>query len=82
MQFSHQYQLATSLLLRSQLLGRCIAGQWVARLHILGGTVSFNLPLIRRSRRGRGGRKLEINIPQQQMYTNSKEGLINKGGVM
>ena len=41
--------------------------------------MSFNLPLIRRSRRGRGGRKLEINIPPQQ---NSKGVLINEGGVM
>ena len=44
--------------------------------------MSSNLPLVRRSPRGRGGRKLEINIPQQQIHANSKEGLINKGGVM
>ena len=29
-----------------------------------------------------GGRKLEINIPPQQIYANSKGGLIIKGGVM
>ena len=29
-----------------------------------------------------GGRKLEINISLQQIYANSKGGLINKGGVM
>ena len=34
MQFSHHHQLATSLPLRSQFLGRCIAGQKVARLYI------------------------------------------------
>ena len=31
---------------------------------------------------GRGGRKLEINIPSQQIYANSKGGLINEGGVI
>ena len=31
---------------------------------------------------GRGGRKLEINIPPQQIYANSKGGLIIEGGVM
>ena len=30
---------------------------------------------------GRGGRKLEINIPPQQIYANSKGGLIIEGGV-
>ena len=48
--------------------------------------MSFNLPVVRLSRRvlpyGRGGRKLEINIPLQQIYANSKGGLIIKGGVM
>ena len=56
--------------------------------------MSSNLPLIRRSRRvlllilinfsmyGRGGHKLEINIPPQQIYANSKGGLIIEGGVM
>ena len=34
MQFSHHHQLATSLLPRSQSLGRCIAGQLEVRLHI------------------------------------------------
>ena len=29
-----------------------------------------------------GGRKLEINIPLQQIHANSKGVLINKGGVM
>ena len=50
---------------------------------------SSNLPLVRRSHRvlpfsmyGQGGRKLEINIPQQ-IYANSKwGGLINEGGIM
>ena len=31
---------------------------------------------------GRGGRKLEINIPLQQIYANSKGGLIIKGGIL
>ena len=31
---------------------------------------------------GRGGRKLEINIPLQQIYANSKGGLIIEGDVM
>ena len=44
--------------------------------------MSCNLPLICRSRRGRGGHKLEINIPQQQIHANSKGGLINEGGIM
>ena len=48
--------------------------------------MSSNLPLVRRSRRvlpyGWGGRKLEINIPPQQIYANSKRGLIIKGSVM
>ena len=50
--------------------------------------MSSSLPLICRSHRGRGGRKLEINIPPQQIHANSKGGggggggLINKGGVM
>ena len=55
--------------------------------------MSSNIPLIRRSRRvlpfllnfsmyGGGGRKLEINIPLQQIYANSKGELIIKGGVM
>ena len=45
--------------------------------------MSSNLPVIHRSRRGRRGCKLEINIPQQQIHANSKgAGLINEGGVM
>ena len=44
--------------------------------------MSSNLPLIRRSHRVRGGHKLEINIPQQQIHAKSKGGLINEGGVM
>ena len=44
--------------------------------------MSSNLPLVRRSRRDRGGCKLEINIPQQQIHANSKGGLINEGGLM
>ena len=44
--------------------------------------MSSNLPLVHRSCRGQGGRKLEINIPQQQIHANSKGGLINEGGVM
>ena len=44
--------------------------------------MSSNLPLVRWSRRGQGGHKLEINIPQQQIHGNSKGGLINGGGVM
>ena len=36
--------------------------------------MSSNLPLVCRSRRGRGGRKLEINIPPQQIHANSKGG--------
>ena len=48
--------------------------------------MSSNLPLVHRSRRvlpyGRGGRKLEINIPPQQIYANSKGGLIIEGGLM
>ena len=44
--------------------------------------MSSNLPLVRWSRRGRGGRKLEIDIPQQQIHANSKGGLINEGGIM
>ena len=31
---------------------------------------------------GQGGRKLKMNIPPQQIYANSKGGLIIKGGVM
>ena len=54
----------------------------IYRLLIYGGTVSSNLPLVRRSRRGRGGCKLEINIPQQQTQANSKGRLINEGGLM
>ena len=38
--------------------------------------------LIKFSMCGRGGCKLEINIPPQQIYANSKGGLIIKGGVM
>ena len=39
--------------------------------------------LVRRSHRGQGGHKLEINIPQQQIHANSKGGgLINEGGTM
>ena len=51
--------------------------------------MSSNLPLIRRRRRvlplscmAEGGRKLEINIPPQQIDANSKGGLIIEGGVM
>ena len=54
--------------------------------------VSSNLPLIRRSRKVlpfllnfqvcEGGRKLEVNIPPQQIYIKSKGGLIIEGGVM
>ena len=44
--------------------------------------MSSNLPLVCRSRRGRGGRKLEINIPPQQIHANSKGELIIEGGVM
>ena len=31
---------------------------------------------------GRGGHKLEINIPSQQIYANSMGGLIIEGGIM
>ena len=44
--------------------------------------MSSNLPLVCWSCRGRGGRKLEIIIPQQQIHENSKGGPINEGGVM
>ena len=44
--------------------------------------MSSNLPLIRQSHRGQGGRKLEINVPPQQIHANGKGGLINEGGVM
>ena len=44
--------------------------------------MSYNLPLVRQSRRGQGGRNLEINIPQQKIHANIKGGLINEGGVM
>ena len=44
--------------------------------------MSSNLHLVRWSCRGRGGHKLEINTPQQQISANSKGGLINEGGVM
>ena len=44
--------------------------------------MSSNLPLVRQSRRGQGGHKLEINIPPQQIHANSKGGLINEEGVM
>ena len=51
--------------------------------------MSSNLPLVCRSNRvlkfsmyGRGGHKLEINIPLQQNFANSKGGLIIEGGVM
>ena len=46
--------------------------------------MSSNLPLVPRSRRVRGGRKLEINIPQQQINAKCKGGggLINKEGIM
>ena len=40
------------------------------------------LPFLKFSKYGRGGRKLEINIPPQQIYANSKGGLIIEGGVM
>ena len=36
--------------------------------------MSSNLPLIHQSRRGRGRRKLEINIPPQEIDANSKGG--------
>ena len=40
--------------------------------------MSSNLPLVRRSRKvlpyDREGHKLEINIPRQQIYANSKGG--------
>ena len=38
--------------------------------------------LIEFSMYGRGGHKLEINIPLQQIYANSKGGLIIQGGLM
>ena len=44
--------------------------------------MSSNLPLVRQSRRGRGGRKLKINIPSQQIHANTRGGLINEGDVM
>ena len=56
--------------------------------------MSSNLPLIHRSYRvlpfvinfpamyGQGGHKLEINISPQQIYANSKGGLMIEGGVM
>ena len=44
--------------------------------------MSSNLPFVRRSRRGRGWRKLEINLPQQQIHANSQGGLINEEGVI
>ena len=44
--------------------------------------MSSNLPVVHRSPRVRGGRKLEINVPQQQIHANSEGGLINEGGVM
>ena len=46
--------------------------------------MNSNLPLIRPSRRvlpyGRGGCKLEINIPLQQIYANSKAGAYDQRG--
>ena len=44
--------------------------------------MSFNLPVVHWSRRGRRGRKLEINTPPQQIHASSKVGLINERGVM
>ena len=44
--------------------------------------MSSNLPLVHRSPRVRGGKKLEINIPQQQIHAKSKGGLINERGVL
>ena len=44
--------------------------------------MSSNLPLVCQSCRGRGRCKLEINIPPQQIHTNSKGGLINEEGAM
>ena len=55
--------------------------------------MSSNLPLVRRSRRvvpfllyfpcmAEGGRKLEINIPSQQIHPKRKGGLVIEGGVM
>ena len=38
--------------------------------------------LIKFSMYGQGGRKLEINMPLQQIYANSKGGLIIEGGTM
>ena len=53
------------------------------------GTVSSNHPFVHQSHRvikfsmyGQGGRKLEINVPLQQIYANSKGGVIIEGGVM
>ena len=50
--------------------------------------MSSNLPLIRQSRRvllnipcmADGGNKVEINIPPQQIYANSKGGAYNRRG--
>ena len=49
--------------------------------------MSSNLPLVRQIRRvllfllyGQGGHKLEINIPPQQIYANSKGGVYNRRG--
>ena len=46
--------------------------------------MSSNLPLVCRSRRvlpyGRGEHKLEINIPPQQIYANSKGEAYNRRG--
>ena len=44
--------------------------------------MSSNVPLVLQSRRGQGGRKLEISISPQQIHANSKGGLINEGSVM
>ena len=43
--------------------------------------MSSNLPLIRQSHRGQGGRKLEINVPPQQIHANGKGGGGGGGGL-
>ena len=82
MQFSHHHQLATSLPLRSQSLGRCIVGQQVARL-VWWFLTFLSFVGVAEFFRGRGGGlKLEINIPSQRIRAKRKGGLINKGGVI
>ena len=42
-----------------------------------------NLPLrVTEFFRGRGGLKLEINIPSQRIPAKRKQGLINEGGII